>query len=175
MEAIPITQTTTLKAIVTKTNWANSPVSSETYTLALPVCQITPASGAYPSAQTCEITNSVSGVTIYYTTNGTTPTSGSPVYSGSFQIGTNTTIKAFATKTDFTDSEVITKEYTRAGMPLLCWQLTGKYSSGRVFVLNGGGEHPKTFDIPKDVETETICLVDEGKEIDKSKYELNIV
>ena len=51
----------------------------------------------------------VSGVTIYYTTNGSTPTTSSTVYSGSFNLSqATTTVKAFATANGYISSDVTT-------------------------------------------------------------------
>lgn len=66
----------------------------------VPVTTATPAGGTYTSAQS--VTLSCSDGTgsgcnkIYYTTNGTTPTTSSPVYSAPISITKDTTLKFFA-------------------------------------------------------------------------------
>lgn len=45
-----------------------------------------PAAGTYSSAQTVTISDATSGATIYYTTDGSTPTTSSPVYSGPIAV-----------------------------------------------------------------------------------------
>lgn len=76
---------------------------------------ITPATGTYYENQTVHITAD-DGCTIYYTTNGTTPTTSSPVYTGEFPVaytaGATTTIKAMAVDQDNNESEVTTVVYT---------------------------------------------------------------
>ena len=61
---------------------------------------ITPATGTYYENQTVEITSAVPGATIYYTTDGTEPTTSSQQYNGPFvvehQSGSTTTINAIA-------------------------------------------------------------------------------
>lgn len=61
---------------------------------------ITPATGTYYEDQTVEITSAVPGATIYYTTDGTTPTPSSQQYNDPFvvehQSGSTTTINAIA-------------------------------------------------------------------------------
>ncbi len=59
---------------------------------------ITPASGTYTEAQTVTITNNAEGATIYYTTDGTTPTASSTRYTRPFVLAKNGTytIKAIA-------------------------------------------------------------------------------
>ena len=54
------------------------------------------ASGNYATAQTITIADVTPGATIYYTTDGTTPTLSSPVYQGALTITTSTTLNAFA-------------------------------------------------------------------------------
>ena len=70
-----------------------------------------PASGAVFSGTTVSI-SSTEGATIYYTTNGTTPTTNSSTYSNPIEITGTTTIKAFATKDGYNASEIATAEYT---------------------------------------------------------------
>jgi hypothetical protein len=60
---------------------------------------ITPAGGSVPSGQSVTITDSTSGASIYYTTNGSTPTPGSGStlqYTGPFTISAATTVEAVA-------------------------------------------------------------------------------
>ena len=68
-----------------------------------------PAPGTYYGAQTVTIT-SEDGATIYYTTNGTEPTTSSNVYSAPLNIAQTTTVKAFAVKGG-KSSSVVTAEY----------------------------------------------------------------
>ena len=70
-----------------------------------------PAAGSYEGTQSVTIT-STNGATIYYTTDGSTPTANSSVYSSAISVSSTQTIKAFAKKNGLTDSEVATAEYT---------------------------------------------------------------
>ena len=78
---------------------------------------ITPATGTYYENQTVTIT-AQDGATIYYTTNGSEPTTSSAVYNGSFtaayNAGSTTTIKAIAVDEEDNVSEVATATYTWA-------------------------------------------------------------
>ncbi len=51
---------------------------------------------------------------IYYTTDGTDPTTASTLYSEPFELTAATTVKAFATGDGFTDSQIASKEVTIA-------------------------------------------------------------
>ena len=52
------------------------------------------------------------GATIYYTSNGDTPTTSSTVYSAAFDITGNLTIKAIAVLSGYSNSDVATKAVT---------------------------------------------------------------
>ena len=71
-----------------------------------------PVAGSYTSAQTVSIACTTEGATIYYTLDGTTPTTESTVYAEAFTVSETTTVKAFAVKEGMLDSEVATATYT---------------------------------------------------------------
>lgn len=71
----------------------------------------TPAAGAFTSAQSVTIGCETAGATIYYTTDGTTPTTSSSVYSTAIPVSTTTTIKAMAAKVGNSNSDVATATY----------------------------------------------------------------
>lgn len=81
-----------------------------TTTVATPV--ITPASGAITGATTISITDTTGGSSIYYTTDGTTPTTGSTPYTGTFTISATTTVKALAVKAGSNNSAIASNSYT---------------------------------------------------------------
>jgi hypothetical protein len=58
-----------------------------------------PALGTYTSAQTITINDATGGATIYYTTNGTTPTASSTAYSGPITISSTEIFEAIAVVT----------------------------------------------------------------------------
>lgn len=91
-----------------KITWATA--SSDV--VATPV--INPNGGSFWESQEVSISCATDGATIYYTTDGTDPTTGSAVYSASFTITATNTVKAFAVKADMTDSEIATAEFTKA-------------------------------------------------------------
>ncbi len=61
-----------------------------------PAPTFSPAGGTYALGQTVTIWDERQDAVIYYTTDGSTPTSSSPVYSGPLTVGTTTTVKAIA-------------------------------------------------------------------------------
>jgi|GEM_PF-2298757 len=77
--------------------------------VAKPVASV--ESGTYDTAQTVELTSSTTGAEIYYTTDGTEPTTGSTLYAGSITVDSAQEIKAFATKADMIDSEIVSYFY----------------------------------------------------------------
>jgi len=62
----------------------------------LPTPVISPASGTYSAPQKVTITEADAGATIYYTTNGSTPTTSSSVYHGPIAVSANATVVALA-------------------------------------------------------------------------------
>ena len=72
----------------------------------------TPAAGSYISAQTVSLACTTEGATIYYTTDGTDPTTESTVYTEPFTVGTTATVKAMAAKEGMNNSAIGSATYT---------------------------------------------------------------
>jgi len=94
-----LSHTTTVTLTVSSTPVAATPV-------------ISPATGTYFATQTVSITDSTPGATIYYTTDGSQPTTSSAKYTASFKISSTTTVKAIATATGFSTSATATSVIT---------------------------------------------------------------
>lgn len=91
------TSNTTLKAKVIGTGFVNSPETSSTFTVAAAAPSISPNGGTYLDRTLITLSSSTSGSSIYYTTNGSAPTTGSTQYTGPFNLTTNGAImKAIA-------------------------------------------------------------------------------
>ena len=72
----------------------------------------TPAPGTYFSAQSVFLASTTTGAKIYYTTDGTAPTSASTLYTAPIAVAATTTIKAIAyDASDANPSAVVSAEY----------------------------------------------------------------
>ena len=71
-----------------------------------------PAEGTFTEAQNVTISCATSGATIYYTTDGSAPTTSSSTYSSAIPVSETTTIKAMGVKSDMNNSDVATATYT---------------------------------------------------------------
>src|SRR5438034_6827488 len=88
------------------------PIITQDYIINLPpTVSASPAGATYTSAKSVTLTAS-EPATIYYTKDGTTPTTSSAVYSAPISIGTSTTLKFFAKDTAGNIDIVVTKVYT---------------------------------------------------------------
>lgn len=112
-EAITIPATTTIKAIALKALHAASAVFTGTYTVAtVATPTANPVAGVVLANSTVALTSATGGSTIYYTTNGDTPTVDSTEYTAPISITNATTIKAIAVKSGLTNSAVMSQAYT---------------------------------------------------------------
>ena len=111
--AITVSSTETLEAIATATGYSVSAVASAAYTITPPAATPTfsIAAGAYPTAQTVAVLDATPNATIYYTTNGTTPTTSSSVYSVPISVTSSETIEAIATASNYSTSAVASAGY----------------------------------------------------------------
>jgi hypothetical protein len=112
---ITVSSTETLEAIAVALGDTNSAVASATYTINTPIVAtpaFSPAAGTYSSAQSVTLSDGTSGATIYYTTNGTTPTTSSAQYTGPIAVNSTETLQAIAVATGDTNSAVASAAYT---------------------------------------------------------------
>jgi hypothetical protein len=73
---------------------------------------ISPAGETFVGSVSVSITDSTAGATIYYTTDGSTPTTSSTKYTGAITVSTTETISAVASLTGFLVSGVAKQTYT---------------------------------------------------------------
>ncbi len=107
-----VNSTATIKAIAAAPGFANSAIATATYTIAAATPTFSPASGTYTSPQTVALSDGTAGATIYYTTNGTTPTTTSTKYTSTITVNSTETIEAIAAAPGLANSAVATATYT---------------------------------------------------------------
>ncbi len=104
----------TVTAIASPTGYLQSAPSSVTYvstaTTANPVFSL--PGGTYSGAQSVSITDSSSGAVIYYTVDGSTPTTASAVYSKPISVPVTETVQAIAVAPGLLVSSMIGAAYT---------------------------------------------------------------
>jgi len=96
----------------------------------------TPPAGTYTTAQDIIITSATADASIYYTTDGTTPTTGSTLYEGPVHITSSTLFKAIAAVgTD--ESSVTTAAYVFPITVADIATLRTKPTDGTLYILTG--------------------------------------
>lgn len=113
--AVAVNQSETIKAIATATGSGNSAVGTAVYTLNLPPAPtpgILPGGGTYTSVQSVTLSDSLANAAIYYTLDGTPPTTSSTLYTGQIRVGASETIKAIATAVGYSTSATASATYT---------------------------------------------------------------
>ena len=86
------------------------------------------------------MTDSTPGATIYYTTDGSTPTTSSQKYTGPITVNTTQTINAIATASGFVQSAVSSETYnllTQALAPTFS-PVAGSFGSAQLVTITSG-------------------------------------
>lgn len=109
---ITLSEPTSINAIAYKTGMTESGIATGVYNFNLPAPTFSVVSGTYNTVQNVEINCTTKGATIYYTTDGSEPTSSSKEYTSAVTIDGTTTLKAIAVKEDWINSSVTEAEYT---------------------------------------------------------------
>ncbi len=86
-------------------------VKAANFIITKPIVAISPIAGVYNDSVTVRLTSVATGATIYYTTDGSTPTTTSSVYTQPFLIQTNTLIKAYAVTVGGLSGEIVSAAY----------------------------------------------------------------
>jgi hypothetical protein len=113
----------TIKAFAYLSGMTKSSVVSQAYVINMGSCTVpvlSPHGGFYAATQNVTLSCTTSGATIYYTTDGSAPTTSSNVYSGAITVTGNgaTTLKAVAVHSGMTDSSFVSGVYTVISTPL---------------------------------------------------------
>jgi len=91
-------------------SWTFTPGAPTSTPTAIPT--IAPEAGTYTGAQSVTISDATSGATLYFTTDGSTPTTASTVYTGPITVSASETVKAVAMASGDTLSTVASSVYT---------------------------------------------------------------
>lgn len=110
---VTVSVSETLKAIAITSGTHNSPVASAAYVIngAVATPTFSPVAGPYVGTQLVTVSSTTAGATFYYTTNGTTPTRSSILYTGPISVAVSETIKVLGTKLHFSDSAIASAAY----------------------------------------------------------------
>jgi stage V sporulation protein SpoVS len=114
---ITVSATETVAAIAAETGYTTSGVGSAKYTMSTAAAPtFSPGAGPYNVVQTVAISDTTSGATIYYTTDGTIPTypitGTTQQYTGPINVPVTETVKAIAGGPGYTSSTYATATYT---------------------------------------------------------------
>ena len=130
--SLVLTSTTTVKAVgmwgaITQPasypagyGFVPSPIANATYTsgatptVATPV--LSPESESFTGTISVAAATATTGATLYCTTNGGTPTTSSPVYTGPLTLSATTTVQCMGTATAFLNSAIGSATYTLSSL-----------------------------------------------------------
>jgi hypothetical protein len=90
--------------------WHFGPASPTLPVAATPT--FNPTAGTYATAQTVTVSDTTAGATIYYTTDGTTPTASSTAYTSAIPVSATETIQAIAVAAGYANSPIASATYT---------------------------------------------------------------
>lgn len=135
---LTLTRTTTLKFIASDASGHTSSVGSQTYTIQNPGPAITasPAGSTFGGPVKVSLSSNESNTTIYYTTDGSTPTASSPVYTAPVQITRTTTLKYFGVDASQNAGAVQSQTYTITAIQVTATPPAGTYSGPQSVVLS---------------------------------------
>jgi len=129
---VAVPTTTTIKAAAFKTGWSQSDTRTATYTMSfgtLPTPTFDPAPGPHVDSVAVTI-DSVPGASVYYTTDGSTPSQSSTLYISPVGMSATTTLKAKGWAPDYQPSAVASGVYTIQVAPPVFSLSPGAYSAG---------------------------------------------
>jgi hypothetical protein len=114
-EPLMVSSSTTIKAFAGGTGYVPSAIASATFTINTPVAAtptFNPTGGAFSAPQPVSIASATTGAAIYFTTNGSVPSTSSTLYTGPITVSSTETIQAVAVASGYTNSAVGSATYT---------------------------------------------------------------
>jgi hypothetical protein len=142
-----------------------SAISIKSHDISLPNVSViaSPPGGTYNSPQSVNLTSNKPGTTVYYTLDGSTPTSSSPIYREPILVSSTTTLKFFGKDAAGNIGTVITQEYAitatggavgtgtqtttpRGNLHLVVQSLTLKGTPTNIDILSSSGISGFTLD-----------------------------
>ncbi len=150
---IHLSQSATLKAKAFKAGLPDSEIASAIFTIqplaVVATPTITPAGGSFVSSVAVSLSSTTSGAAIRYTTDGSTPNSGSTIYASPFTLTSSNTVKAYATQSGMTDSSVASADFTITQPPSQTITIPAANTSNRSSGWNVGGTEVYTYGVPQ--------------------------
>jgi poly(hydroxyalkanoate) depolymerase family esterase len=134
---LTLTQTTTLKYFAVDSSGRKSGIQTQVYTIntPAPVITATPSGNTFGGPVQVSLSSNQTGTTIYYTTDGSTPTTASAKYQGPLTFTTSTTLKTLGVNGSYS-SQVDTQTYTIKPFQLTANPVGGTYSGAQSVTLS---------------------------------------
>ena len=110
---IAMSTNTTIRALASAAGFLPSAVSTATFTFTAqaPPVTFSPTPGTYPAAQSVTLSDTDANAKIYYTTDGSTPSASSTLYTTAISVATSETIKAIAIDAALQNSNIASAAY----------------------------------------------------------------
>ena len=136
--AITINRDITVKAVAVKDGMNNSFVASASYSNTVPTPTFSVPAGDVENGTSVTISCTTEGAKIYYTTDGSEPTTASTEYAAAIRVTEFVTIKAIAVKDGMNDSAIASVSYTLKGFV----KVPGGKVTGAAYTDNYEGVFP---------------------------------
>ena len=135
---IAVNKNTTIKAITAAFAYLTSPVSTGNYLIQATAPTFSPSSGTFYASQNVVVSSTITGATIYYTVDGSAPsTSSTPCGNPcSLTVAATTTLKAIASGGGYASSNISVATYTIAASTPTFSPSAGTYYSPQTVTIS---------------------------------------